>query len=99
MKPLVPLAKISLEVLARRCGVHPELIVRFVALGLIEPVSSDEEGLRFALSAQARLSRILRLHDELSLNYAAVGVVLELLERIDQLESALEQATARQEGA
>jgi hypothetical protein len=35
----------------------------------------------------ARLARIQRLHATLSLNYAAIGLVLDLLDRIDVLEA------------
>ena len=34
--PLVRPARLSVDVLARRTGLHPDLIHRFVALGLLE---------------------------------------------------------------
>jgi hypothetical protein len=37
----------------------------------------------------ARAARIVRLRAGLGLNYAAVGVVLDLLDRIEELETAL----------
>ena len=36
------------------------------------------------------MARVQRLHDGLALNYAAIGVVLDLLARIDELEAAHE---------
>lgn len=93
MSALVPVRRVSVEVLAEQCGVHPELVRRLVRLGLLEPQSTSGGQWWFSSAAVARLARIQRLHGELSLNYAAIGVVLDLLERIDQLEGALRQAT------
>ena len=45
--------------------------------------------LTFPPRAPARLARIQRLHAGLSLNYAAIGLVMELLDRIDDLERRL----------
>jgi chaperone modulatory protein CbpM len=41
----------------------------------------------------ATLARIRRLHAGLPLNYAAVGIVLDLLTRIDELEARLRSRT------
>jgi chaperone modulatory protein CbpM len=46
----------------------------------------------FPLSAPARLARMQRLRCGLDLNYAAVGVVMDLLDRINRLEAALRSA-------
>jgi chaperone modulatory protein CbpM len=40
------------------------------------------------------VARAQRLHGGLCLNYAAVGLVLELLDRIEVLEAALRRAGA-----
>jgi chaperone modulatory protein CbpM len=79
---------LSLDTFARRSGLHPEMVRRFVALGLI-PCQRDALGeLRFEPSALATVARIQRLRVGLGLNYAAIGLVLDLLDRIDELESA-----------
>lgn len=97
MSALVPVRRISIDVLAERCGVHPELVRRLVRLGLLEPIASGGEE-RFSPSAVDRLARIQRLHADLSLNYAAIGVVLDLLDRVEQLEAALSRAASAQRG-
>lgn len=113
---------LDLEAFAAASGLHPELVVRLVALGLIEPApagppsteagklsagrtggrqpapgSPDEEAaqLRFAAAQVATAARIQRLRIGLGLNYAAIGLVLDLLDRVDELETAL----ARQNGS
>ena len=79
---------LRLDDLARRCGLHPEMVRRFVALGLL-PCRPDAAGdLWFEPSAPALVARILRLRTGLGLNYAAIGLVLDLLERIEELECA-----------
>lgn len=81
--------RLSLEGVARRSGLSPELVRRFVALGLIDTERDTLGRLWFRTSAPAAIARIQRLRTGLSLNYAAIGLVLDLLDRIDQLERAL----------
>jgi chaperone modulatory protein CbpM len=79
---------LSLDALARRCGLHPAMVRRLVALGLL-PCKRDARGDPwFEPSAVARVARIQRLRTGLGLNYAAIGLVLDLLDRIEELESA-----------
>ena len=77
------------EEFARRCGLHPELLRRFVALGLL-PAVRDADGARWFAPAQVpAVARLLRLRAGLPLNYAALGLVVDLLDRITELETAL----------
>lgn len=69
---------LGLDEFSRRCGLHPEMVRRLVALGLL-----DGDGLRFDASAVAVVARIQRLRSGLGLNYAAIGLVLDLLDRIE----------------
>ena len=80
---------LSQDAFAAAAGLHPELVGRLVALGLLEP-QVDARGVRwFPVSQLATIARVRRLRAGLPLNYAAVGVVLDLLGRIDELEAAL----------
>lgn len=70
---------VEIEALARESGLHPEMVRRFVRLGLLEsPFSRD---------AAARLARARRLRRDLGLNYAGAVLACELLARIEELES------------
>ena len=77
------------EEFARRCGLHPDLVRRFWALGLI-PASHHRDGsLWFSPAQVPAVARLQRLHATLPLNYAALGLVCDLLDRITDLETAL----------
>ena len=74
---------------ARRCGMHPELVRRFWALGLIPAGRHVDGSLWFSPAQVPAVARLQRLHDSLPLNYAALGLVCDLLDRITELETAL----------
>ncbi|GII64195.1 hypothetical protein Skr01_42800 [Sphaerisporangium krabiense] len=86
---LVRMPGIGLEAFARAGGMHPELVRRLVRLGLLEPMSGPGGDLRFPPAQLVLLGRIERLHSGLALNYSSLGVVLDLLDRIERLEDAL----------
>jgi len=81
---------LRLEVFAARCSLHPDLVRRFVSLGLIEPVEGAGQEMVFSATQIGRVDRMVRLRSDLGLNYNALGLVVDLLERVEQLE-----ATAR----
>jgi chaperone modulatory protein CbpM len=93
--PLSRPARMSLSTLARRSGVHPELLHRFVALGLLDATRGSRGELWFGPDAPGSVARIQRLRMGLGLNYAAVGVVLDLLDRIHELETRSDQSARR----
>jgi DNA-binding transcriptional MerR regulator len=80
---------IGVREMALLCGAHPDLIDRFVNLGLVDPVGRDEDSneLRFDEETISTVRKILRLRNQLGINYAGIGVVLDLLSRIERLES------------
>ena len=79
---------IQLDVFATRCGLHPDMVRRLVALGLLACQQDARGDLWFEPSALVTVARIQRLRTGLGLNYAAIGLVLDLLDRIEELESA-----------
>jgi hypothetical protein len=78
---LAPSDRRTVDVLAREAHLHPDLVRRFVALGLI-----DEP---FPIDAAARLAKAARLRRDLALSYAGAVLACELLARIDALEARL----------
>lgn len=80
---------LDLEQFARASGLHPEMIIRLVALGLLEPVRDSRGELGFPSSQLVIVARVQRLRHGFALNYAALGLVCDLLDRIEQLEGTL----------
>jgi chaperone modulatory protein CbpM len=81
----------DLDTCARRSGLHPDTLRRFVALGLLPCQRNPHGQFRFDASALRIIARIQRLRIGLGLNYAAIGLVLDLLDRIEELESEARQ--------
>ena len=84
---------LSLEEVATRSRLHPDLLQRFVTLGLIDPVEGATD--LFRPEVIFRLQQILRLRRDLGINYNAAGLVLELLDRIERLEAELRHYQAQ----
>jgi hypothetical protein len=96
MSRTYPLAypwRLNLEAVARSSGVHPDVVMRFVDLDLIRPLGNAAGGPWFSPRAPELIARVMRLHSELSLNYAAIPLVLDLLVRVDALERRLVEIT------
>jgi chaperone modulatory protein CbpM len=68
------------DTLAREAGMHPDLVARFIRLGLVEPA---EPG------AGARLAQAARLRRDLGIGYSGAVLACQLLARIDDLEARL----------
>ena len=84
--PLPPAGSLlTREELGRVTQVHPELIENFLEWQLIEPAQTDPDIL-FPDSVVPRILRIVRLRRDLGINWAGIGVVLDLLDRIETLE-------------
>jgi len=62
------------------------------ALGVLDADRDAAGELWFAPSQVAVMGRVQRLRAGLGLNYAAVGLVTDLLDRIAVLETALQEA-------
>jgi DNA-binding transcriptional MerR regulator len=85
-------SRYTLTEVAYRAGLHPELIDRFIRLGLIEFSDRTDDGeLIFDSEVIPLLRRILRLRNELGVNYAGVGVILELMSRLEALEARVRE--------
>jgi hypothetical protein len=80
---------LELEALAREAGMHPDLVRRLLALGLLEPAGGTSRAPFFPRDAAARLAQAARLRRDLGLNYAGAVLACDLLARIDDLEARL----------
>jgi hypothetical protein len=95
---IIRAARLSLEEFALMSGLHPDLVRRLVALGLIDADRDTAGEFWFSRGDLAAVARVQRLRAGFALNYAAVGLVADLLDRIAVLEAALRGQAARRPG-
>jgi len=86
---LIRTTRLDLGAFARATGTHPDLIRRLVALGIIDARQGPSGELWFPPGQLAAFARVQRLRAGFALNYAATGLVTDLLDRIAVLEAAL----------
>jgi hypothetical protein len=114
VRPPAAGTRLDLQSFAAAAGLHPEFVLRLVSLGLIEaglgpspgpgqgPPPGSVQGatgeLWFSPAQLAVAARIQRLRSGLALNYAALGLVMDLLDRVTELESALRKAQSGSHG-
>ena len=92
---IVRAARLSLEEFAVLSGLHPDLSRRLGALGLTAGHRAAAGALWFSRRELAAVARMQRLRAGFALNYAAIGLVTDLLDRIAVLEAALHAAQRR----
>ena len=77
----------SVQDIAVRCGIDTDLVEQLVQLGVISV--HPDSGRAFACEVTIRVSKFVRLQRDLGLNSEGAALVLELLDRIEHLESRL----------
>ena len=82
--------RLSAAQLAAAADISRARLARLVSLGLIEPPEPDSG--EFTSATAARLRRMLRLRRDLRVNLIGATIILDLLERLDRLESELARA-------
>jgi MerR family transcriptional regulator/heat shock protein HspR len=70
-------------------GLPAGRIRQMVRLGLISPVS--ESPFLFSLETPRRVAKIERLRNHLNLNLSVVGVVIDLVDRLESLQEEVER--------
>ena len=93
-----PAGRLDLAAFSRAAGVHPELVRRLVALGILEPQRDPSGALWFGRDQLLALARAQRLRAGLGLNYSALGIVVDLLDRVAELERELRITSSRRTG-
>jgi hypothetical protein len=80
---------VGIDSLAREARLHPDLVRRLIALGLIEAGGGTAAAPLFRREDAVLLSRAVRLRHDLGVNYAGAVLAVELLSRIDHLQKRL----------
>jgi chaperone modulatory protein CbpM len=90
--------RLDLESFAEAAGTRPETIRRWVTLGLLDHRTDAAGRPWFPVGQLAAVARLRRLRAGFGLNHAALGVVVELLDRIAELEAAQQHHPRRTGG-
>lgn len=92
---LIRAGRLDVDSFARVAGLHPDLVRRLAAAGALSARRDAAGVLWFSPAQLAAVGRIQRLRAAFALNYAALGLVLDLIDRIDVLEAALRNRSAQ----
>ncbi len=84
---------LTLTQVANITGLQIELIEKFVWLGLIDPIGEDPQTGEWIFPKEVipLIQKIMRLHYDLEINFAGIGLVLELLKKIEELEARIRE--------
>jgi chaperone modulatory protein CbpM len=86
---------LDLESFARVTQTHPDLIAKLVVLGALDAQTDSAGHLSFSPAQVASMARIKRLRASLSINYASLAVVCDLLDRIAALQATSRASRSR----
>jgi len=89
---------LDLDAFASATQTHPDLVRRLVALGILDAHQDPSGEPRFSTRELGKFARVQRLRASFALNYAAVGLVLDLLDRIAALEAAIRRSGSAGQG-
>lgn len=84
-----------ISVVAKMLELHPQTLRNYERLGLVDPQRSEGNVRLYSQRDVDRLQKINRLTDELGVNLAGVEVILNLLDRIDELQSEMLRSQAQ----
>ena len=82
---------LTLGQLCRACGIHADWVISLVEEGIIEPYGKEMRLWRFSGSNLVRVRLAIRLHRDLGINLAGIGLAIDLMEEIDDLRAQLER--------
>lgn len=82
---------LTLGELCRACDIHADWVISLVDEGIIDPEDKEIKVWRFSGSNLARVRSAIRLHRDLGINLAGIGLVLDLMEELENLRTQLRQ--------
>lgn len=78
-----------ISVAAKMIGVHPQTLRHYEDVGLVTPKRSEGNIRLYSPADIDRLRQIIRLTDELGVNLAGVQIILDMRERLEELQLAM----------
>ncbi len=83
-----------ISVAAKMVGLHPQTLRHYEDLGLVNPDRTDGNIRLYSAVDIDRLRQINRLTNELGVNLAGVQIILDMRERLEQLQLDMEMQQA-----
>lgn len=86
-----------ISVAARLVEMHPQTLRYYERAGLLKPTRSSGKIRLYSEREIERLRKIARLTTELGVNLAGVEVIMDLTERLEQMQQAMNRQQAELE--
>jgi len=80
-----------ISIAARLVGVHPQTLRTYERMGFVRPRRTSRGQRLYCESDLERVRQIRRMTEEMGVNLAGVEIILNLLERVEQLQSQVER--------
>ena len=85
-----------ISVVAKILEIHPQTLRQYEKEGLIEPGRTDGKMRLYSQRDIDKIKTILRLTRDMGVNLAGVDIILRLKERLDELDSIIEDLRSNQ---
>jgi MerR family transcriptional regulator/heat shock protein HspR len=83
-----------ISVAARLVAAHPQTLRYYERVGLLKPIRSSGKIRLYSQREIERLRKIQRLTNELGVNLAGVEIIMDLTERLENLQQQMKQREA-----
>jgi DNA-binding transcriptional MerR regulator len=80
---------LSIEELSDICSLHPDLVEKYMEIGLITPSVEILDEPYFSTDAIFRLKKIQRLRRDLGVNLIGIEIILNLLDEMEDLRDEI----------
>ncbi len=80
-----------ISIAARLCEMHPQTLRMYERLGLVSPARRNGRNRLSSEEDIARLRQIQRLTQDLGVNLAGVEVILDLLQKLEQVQAEADE--------
>lgn len=85
----------SIDELCRVSAVDRRFLIQLVEYGILDPQGRHEREWQFAQHQLRRARKAAALKHDLNINVAGIGLILELLEEVEQLRSERDRRLPR----
>lgn len=81
----------GIEEIAKKTNMSESSIRRYVRMGLITPIKREKGCYLLRETTLFRIEKIQRLRKDLGVNLSGIGIILDLLERIEDMDRQLSE--------